>query len=186
MFEKGYIKVSNILDRETAKVFMASLLIAESQGKLEKDKQQVVGSTIVHGDPLCEALLLKLLPVMQNNTDLQLIPTYSFARIYRNGDKLEKHTDRPSCEISTTLTLGFIANDIWPIFANGANISLDVGEMLIYRGCEIEHWREPFPGELWVQVFLHYVDANGPHKEWALDKRNLQPLYETIYKEIIC
>jgi hypothetical protein len=44
----------------------------------------------------------------------------------------------------------------------------------VYRGCEVEHWREEFrapQGSYHVQVFLHYVDANGPYSEFKFDKR---------------
>jgi hypothetical protein len=36
---------------------------------------------------------------------------------------------------------------------------------------EVEHWRLPYDGEEQMQAFLHYVDADGPYKDWALDKR---------------
>lgn len=180
-----YKVVKNAVSEKAAKHLAATLLIAEAQGKLDHDAKQVVGSSIVHGYPPCEALLLQLLPTMQEHTGLELIPTYSFARIYRKGDDLKKHTDRPSCEVSATVTLGFIADDLWPIYADGEKVALDVGDMLIYKGCEVEHWREPFEGGVWVQVFLHYINANGPHKEWAFDKRNVGELYETIYREIL-
>jgi hypothetical protein len=105
--------------------------------------------------------------------------TYSYARIYKNGDILKRHKDRPSCEISTTLNLG---GDLWPIFIDGTGsnnvidehknihkpnapkgtkITLDVGDMLVYSGCELEHWREPFEGNVCGQVFLHYNHIDG-------------------------
>ena len=180
MFDK-YKIVKNAISAEEAKLLAASLLIGEPKDSKE-DTVQVVGSTIVHGQPAMEALMLKLLPTMQRETELELIPTYSFARIYREGDSLDKHKDRPACEISCTLTLGYVADKIWPIFADESGpVLLDHGDILIYRGCEVEHWREPLEGTVWVQVFLHYVDANGPHKEWALDKREVGPFYETVY-----
>ena len=49
-----------------------------------------------------------------------------------------------------------------------------VGDMLIYSGCELEHWREPFQGNVCSQVFLHYNHANGPFAKTNLfDKRPL-------------
>lgn len=39
--------------------------------------------------------------------------------------------------------------------------------MIIYRGHDIDHWREPFMGRNHAQVFLHYNDENGPFaKKW--------------------
>ena len=56
---------------------------------------------------------MKVLPVMKEKTGMDLIPTYSYARVYQHGAELKRHKDRPSCEISTTLNLG---GDPWPIF----------------------------------------------------------------------
>jgi len=112
-----------------------------------------------------ETLLLGLLPKMEENTGLKLIPTYSYARVYKKGDILHRHKDRKSCEISATVHLG---GDKWPIFLEpsgkinqkGVKVNLNSGDMLIYKGCELEHWREPFTKEACVQVFLHYNRRN--------------------------
>jgi hypothetical protein len=124
-------------------------------------------------------LLVNLQETMQQVTGLTLYPNYSYARIYKRGNVLEKHKDRLSCEISTTMNLG---GDDWPIFiepnsslgihtttgyipsnSNGVKVNLKPGDMLVYRGIELEHWREPFQGNECVQVFLHYNDVNNPH-----------------------
>ena len=133
-----------------------------------KDKQ--IPNTYAHyGDMVMETLMMKVLPVMQQETGLELLPTYSYARIYKHGDILKKHKDRPSCEISTTIHLG---GDKWPIFIEGTEVLLDVGDMLVYSGCELEHWREPFEGNTCAQVFLHYNHVNGPFaKDNRFDKR---------------
>ena len=154
-----------------------------------KDKQ-VPGSYAKYADRLMETLLVKVVPIMKAKTELNLIPTYSYTRLYRKGNILKRHKDRPSCEISTTLNLG---GDNWDIFLDptgtnnvideyknihkpnapkGIKISLKPGDMLIYSGCELEHWREPFQGNLCGQVFLHYNHANGPYAKTNLyDKR---------------
>tara|TARA_R100000406_G_scaffold63920_1_gene44788 strand:+ start:25 stop:483 length:459 start_codon:yes stop_codon:yes gene_type:complete len=124
-----------------------------------------------------ETLLLQLGNLMEKKTELKLIPTYSYARIYKKGDVLKRHKDRPSCEISTTLNLG---GDPWPIYlspdenvgiaeldggqkgittssnAKGLKVDLEPGDMLVYSGCVLEHWREEFKGDNCGQVFLHY------------------------------
>ncbi len=156
-----------------------------------KDKQ-VPGSYAKYGDRLMETLLVKTIPVMENRTGLKLVPTYAYCRLYKNGNILRRHKDRPSCEISTTLCLG---GDPWAIFIDptgadnvidefknihklnapkGVKILLKPGDMVIYAGCELEHWREPFQGKLCGQVFLHYNHADGPFaKTNLLDKRPL-------------
>jgi hypothetical protein len=142
--------------------------------------QQVPNTYSHYSDMVMETLLMKVLPRMQKETGLQLIPTYSYARLYKKGDILKRHKDRPSCEISTTINLGGAP---WPIFIDdtgsdnvvdeyknihkpdapkGTKVLLEVGDMLVYIGCELEHWREPFEGDICGQVFLHYNHVNGP------------------------
>ena len=139
-----------------------------------------------------ETLMMKVLPVMQEHTEMTLVPCYTYSRIYKNGDILKRHKDRPSCEISTTLHLG---GDPWTLFLDptgadyvvdedknihkpnapqGIPITLEVGDMLVYSGCDLEHWREPFEGEHCAQVFLHYNNIDGPFgTQNKFDKRPL-------------
>jgi len=121
--------------------------------------KQIPNTFSCYGDFVMDTLLVKMLPVMKNETGLDLCPTYSYARTYKKGDELKRHKDRPSCEISTTIHLG---GDPWAIFIEGTKVLLDVGDMLVYSGCELEHWREPFEGNICGQVFLHYNHVNGP------------------------
>ena len=161
--------------------FMYKNNITYDNGSLGTWTDKQVPNTYSHyADMVMETLLMKVLPKMQQETGLQLIPTYSYARIYKRGDILRRHKDRPSCEISTTLNLG---GNPWPIFIDGTGannvideyknivkpgapegtkVLLDVGDMLVYSGCEREHWREPFDGDICGQVFLHYNHVNGP------------------------
>ena len=127
--------------------------------------QQIPNTYSCYGDFAMETLMMKVMPVMKKETGLDLVPTYSYARIYKKGDILKKHKDRPSCEISTTLNLG---GDPWSIFLEGEQVDLNVGDMLIYEGCKLEHWREPFEGDSCGQVFLHYNDINGPYGSQCL------------------
>ena len=141
--------------------------------------QQIPNTYSCYGDFVMETLLMKVLPIMKKNTDLNLVPTYSYARIYKHGDILKRHKDRPSCEISTTLNLG---GNPWPIYVDvtggernvGTKVDLECGDMLIYKGELLEHWREPFDGKLCVQVFLHYNNIDDKyHTNNIFDSRPL-------------
>jgi hypothetical protein len=138
---------------------------------------QVPGTYSHYADIVMETLLLKLQPVMEKITGLKLNPNYSYARIYKKGDVLHRHKDRFSCEISTTLNLG---GDSWPIYLEpsgkeglkGIKVDLKPGDMLVYKGNELEHWREPFNGNDCAQVFLHYNNNATPGSlENIYDKR---------------
>ena len=129
------------------------------------DKQ--VPNTYSHyADLVMETLLQELKPIMEKHTGLKLSETYSYARFYKKGDILARHKDRFSCEVSTTLNLG---GDPWPIYLDptgkfgreGIEIDLEPGDMLIYSGCLLEHWREEFKGKNCAQVFLHYNNVRS-------------------------
>ena len=154
--------------------------------------KQVPGCYSKYADWVMETLLMYIIPIMKAKTGMELVPTYSYTRLYEKGNILHRHKDRPSCEISTTLHLG---GDEWPIFLDptgadcviderkniikpgapkGVRVDLKVGDMLIYSSCDLEHWREPFQGNVCSQVFLHYTHANGPFaKTNLLDGRPL-------------
>ena len=160
----------------------------------KRDDPQVPGAYSKYADWVMETLLMFMIPVMKAKTGMDLIPTYSYTRLYEKGNILHRHKDRPSCEISTTLHLG---GDEWPIFLDptgannivsgsetttvikpgapkGVRVDLKIGDMLIYSGCDLEHWRELFQGNICSQVFLHYNHAKGPFaKTNLLDGRPL-------------
>lgn len=129
-----------------------------------------------YGDPLMEVLLERLQPLVEKETGLQLWPTLSFYYHYQNGNQLEKHKDRVSCEVVAGLCLG--ADDdflkekgSWPLILdnNGQEekVYLNEGDLIIFRGHETTHWREPFEGQWFVSAIFAYVDKNGP---WAFLK----------------
>ena len=127
-------------------------------------------------DPAMESMLIYLQPVMEQAVGFALFPTYCYYRIYRNDDKMPPHIDRPACEISATVCLNFNYNpdNVWSIYLDGNRVDLLPGDLAIYRGCEVPHWREPFNRgqDTWqVQAFFHYVDVLGPNAEWKWDKR---------------
>ena len=157
------------------------------------DDDQIPNTYSHYADIAMETLMLKCQPQMEKVTGLKLYPAYTYARIYKKGDELKRHKDRFSCEISTTMNLG---GDNWPIYlspdenvgkpenmggkkgittasnAKGIKVDLKPGDMLVYKGVELEHWREKFKGKECVQVFLHYNNRKTPgSKDNMFDKR---------------
>jgi hypothetical protein len=125
-------------------------------------------------DIVFETIQERLWPVIENTVGESLTPTYSYARLYGNGDVLEKHIDRESCEVSVTLQLGRSHHYSWPIYMGGERIDMAEGDAVIYPGCDIEHWRDPCNGPnnyYSGQVFMHFVRTNGKYADWANDKR---------------
>jgi hypothetical protein len=174
--EKGYTLVKNAVNPELRDVITQYALFDEMQD-FTPGGSQVPRAHSKYADPAMEAMLLHIQPLIEKNTRLQLYPTYSFYRVYRNGDILHPHKDRPSCEISTTVCFNYSYNDFeytWPIIMDGNKINMEPGDIVIYKGIDLEHLREKFtpPSDDWhVQAFFHYVDVNGPYKEFKWDKR---------------
>ena len=158
-------------------------------GWYESENDQIPNTYSSYSDIAMETLMLKCQPKMEQATGLKLYPAYSYARMYKKGDELKRHKDRFSCEISTTMNLG---GDDWPIYlepnpkkggiikdkgyvsenTKGIKVDLKQGDMLVYSGCELEHWRKPFKGKECVQVFLHYNNQKTPGaKENIFDTR---------------
>ena len=158
-------------------------------GYYERKNEQIPNTYAQYANMAMETLMLKCQPIMEKTTGLKLAPNYTYARIYKKGDELKRHKDRFSCEISTTMNLG---GDPWPIYlspnenvgapdgkkitaaskAKGIKVDLKPGDMLVYRGIELEHWREKFKGKKCVQVFFHYNNRETPGaKKNIFDKR---------------
>jgi len=179
-----------LMKRQVARTMFDTRYISQFTEYFGVWNDVMVKNTYSHyADIVMETLLIKLLSTMEKETNLKLNPNYSYARIYKKGDILKRHKDRFSCEISTTLNLG---GDEWPIFlsdaenvgipdgkkitfesnSKGVKINLKPGDMLVYKGNELEHWREEFNGDKCIQVFLHYnnLKTKGA-KENLYDKR---------------
>lgn len=185
--ENKYVYIPGFLDKGSAEELTLALKQYVAKGVTNKDLQCPM-SEAIRDTPTFDKLLIDLLPHIEEATGLELFPTYAYARLYAPGEELKIHTDRPACEISATLTLGFEGN-VWPIYVgfdkdktDRKEIIMESGDIAIYRGLEVYHWREPYVEGKWqAQVFLHYVDKNGPHKEWKYDKREgLTKQYEYI------
>ena len=146
-------------------------------GHYEGQNEQIPETYSQYSNIVMETLMLKCQPKMEEVTGLKLYPSYTYARIYKKGDILKRHKDRFSCEISTTMNLG---GDHWDIYLEpsgkeglkGIKVSLKPGDMLVYSGCELEHWREKFKGNECCQVFLHYNNKKTKGSKLNLfDKR---------------
>ena len=168
-----------LMKRQVAKTFFDFKYISpysEEYGTWTDD--QIPNTYSHYSDIAMETLLLACQPKMEKLTGIKLNPTYSYARIYKMGDELKRHKDRFSCEISTTMNLG---GDEWPIYLEakknvglpedgfpaqsdnkGQKVILQPGDMLVYKGMMLEHWREPFIGKDCAQVFLHYNNQFSP------------------------
>lgn len=186
--ENKYIYLKGAIEPTFCKI-AAQYGIFDSVADFNVDKNQVLGAHSKYADPLMEALLLYALPIMEEATGLKLLPTYSFYRTYKPGNELPIHVDRPSCEISASLCLGFsyVHDDPqykWGLWVGETEYKMEVGDLAIYRGMEVDHWRAPMEGEqgTWqVQAFLHYVEAKGTYAFLKYDTRPALGLSEAYH-----
>lgn len=190
---QGYVHLDGFLDKENCTQLTEELKKLVGGGNSSHD-EQCPQSQSIYGVPIFDSLLEQLTLHFEKFSGKKLYPTYAYARLYAPGEELKIHTDRPSCEISATITLGFEGN-VWPIYfgdyadentgrkvvnqqketkwiTNESEIKMEVGDAVLYRGMDKVHWRNKYTEGKWqAQVFLHYVDAAGIHAEWKYDKR---------------
>ena len=123
--------------------------------------EMVPNTPCLYNDPAMKNLAHYFLYDMEEYTGETLEPTFSYLRVYKNGDILHRHTDRTVCEYSISLTLKREqTDDIWPLCLETDEVHkvcLEEGDGLIYKGTENPHWRDKFEGKKLAQVFLHYV-----------------------------
>ncbi len=175
----GYVKVEGLVDALTLKTISQYFENKINRGEWTAKSQVLEGDASKLGyyaDPLIEVMLEQCRPAIEQHTGLLLEPTYSFSRVYQEGEELTPHTDRTSCEVSATINVA-CTGDIWPIWMqykdnDPVKCMLNPGDAVIYKGCEASHWRRKLPkGQINVQFMLHYVAKNGPHAEYKFDKR---------------
>lgn len=183
LFENnGYIHVKDLLDKNLCN-FLTHVLLRKVSESVPIDDEQVPNClSILDHEILFETLLEKVWPDIELATGKELLPTYAYSRLYTNGNVLQRHSDREECEISVTLQLGRSHHYAWPIWMNGSRHDLGEGDAVIYRGYDLEHWRDKCDGPDGYysgQVFLHFVDANGP---WA--NRVGDSVNRRVYKDM--
>lgn len=196
-FEKnGYEVVRNVVSEDLLhhlKIQFEMIKDVEFFKTQQKNKfafgdGQSPNSFSVYAARFFESLALQLNDKMSEITNLNLYPTYTYARIYYKGAILEPHKDRPSCEYSTTLCID--STDIWDFYIKDRSgkeniLKLNPGDMCVYFGCELEHWRKPYEGEMQMQCFLHYVNSEGPYADYKYDKRPMMGIGTKVSKEIV-
>jgi len=190
--EHSYVIIKDVVDKTTVNLLYSYTLkkINRNFYKLKNnpelysniydmtfgDKRSGFNSLNFYGDEFCETILEALHPKMEEFTGLELLPEYGFLRLYQKDDVLPYHNDRPSCEISTTLCVGYNGKNNWPIWLENKkmekiSVNLEPGDMLVYKGCDLYHWRDKYDGENHLQAFLHYNDKNGKYNNNYLDGR---------------
>lgn len=178
-FEKhGCVLVKNFIDEQTIAVVSQYFENKIRRGEWQEAKKEgdLTSRFAYYADPLIEVLLQASKEAVEDATGKELLPTYSYSRIYQPGERLSPHIDRPACEVSVTVNVA-TKGEFSPIYTQyGQNDPekhvLNPGDAVVYMGCDVMHWRQELKeGQLNVQFMLHYVDKHGLNAEYAKDKR---------------
>lgn len=182
--ELKILYVKNFIPKELC-YFLTNILLRQSVLEpVHKDNLVPTAKSVMEHEVVFETLQERIWPAMEELSREELIPTYAYARLYSNGDDLKAHIDRPACEISATVQLGRSHQYAWPIYMGGRRVDMAEGDAVIYKGCEVEHWRNVCDGpeEYYSgQAFLHYVRANGPYASEHGCDITIRPLIKNMY-----
>jgi hypothetical protein len=159
---------------EYLKVYYAVLL---TNNTFSKD-EQCPSSLSLGADPGLDAILEWIRPKVSRLVGFELAPTYSYSRRYAKGELLPRHTDRNACEVSVTTSIeipkgaGPSIVHLKPPNDRETKVEMLEGDGCIYAGTEVEHWRERFRFDGYVQLFLHFISKGGPnYPKLAFDGR---------------
>jgi hypothetical protein len=202
----GYLALPGFIAPEIATGFLARLKAdlarqgasieqLEREGPLLKRKAAEIYG--YHYTPMLY-FLWGMTPAIQDLVGKELLPTYAYFRLYRQGDICRVHGDRPSCEHSVSLTLGYSDGIAWPLevgkrvvetpYARAdeqfspedqmSSVAMQAGDAVLYQGVHRHHGRTtPNPNRWSAHLFLHWVARDGPYADQAFDK---QPPPESV------
>jgi hypothetical protein len=172
LLENNHIVIPNFICSDRAKELAREFKLVSEEYNFPSDKQALNSHSCYNYLPALELLCEKTSHV-SDIIGTPVLPTYTYGRIYKNDSVLEKHTDRPACEISATVHLD--GDRPWSIWietpeGNPRCVNLNPGDAMIYLGCVAPHWRDAYRGEWYAQFFTHYVRAYGPCSDVYFDK----------------
>lgn len=163
LLENNYIFIPNFISKDRATEMAVDFDFYCSRNNLIGDVQAPNSSSVYNYISFLE-LLCEKTPFISGIIGETVLPTYTYARVYKPGDDLKRHRDRDACEIS--LTVNLYKEKDWPIYVQKPNreevsIEMQPGDAVLYLGRIADHWRNEINQEKYIQVFLHYVRSRG-------------------------
>lgn len=137
------------------------------------------------------ALLSEKVSSLNKLLGRKLLPTYTYTRMSENGASLDKHVDRPSCEIS--LSIHLYGDEEWAFCIKDADgrdrrLMLQPGDAVLYDAHRAVHWRDTYRGEFYISTFHHYVLLDGDYDNNFfdnLDEVNSLTEYVKVFRKRI-
>ena len=155
--------------------------------QLDPDERQVSGSVARYNHPKYRKVHTHVRREIEKHIGRDLFNTYYYDRFYFPGQKLKRHRDRDACEISISLHIGTNLEEPYPFYIQALDdekpyrIELEPGDGVVYKGCQVWHWRDEMPGHkglfsrfnkrmlYYHQIFFPYVLADGIRSHCAGD-----------------
>ena len=166
--KRRYLLVKRMLPQTILQYLKVYYAILTANNRLSNDGQCPL-SLSVGGDAALDAVLEWIRPEVSRLVGFDLAPTYSYTRQYAKDEVLTRHRDRPSCEISVTASIQ-IPKGAGPSVlhlktpnSEETKVEMLEGDGCVYAGTEIEHWRERFSADGYIQLFLHFIEKRGPN-----------------------
>lgn len=112
--------------------------------------------------------------------ELEVVAAYGL-RIYRRGQVLRWHTDRPDTHvISSIVHIEHVSDEPWPLHIEDHDgveheVCLEPGQMLLYESATCPHARPtPFAGDHYGSLFVHF----RPLTDWEYTMDDINDLLE--------
>jgi hypothetical protein len=194
--DAGYALVRELISKEVAQAFLAGLKADMGDGAIPLSRVTQHPNLLrrpafeVYGHfykPMLH-FLWGLTPIVSGIVGRELLPTYDYFRLYRQGDVCRVHFDRLSCEHSLSLTIGYSDGRVWDLEVGRtrqepsakveedfgdepfSSLRMEVGDAVLYQGVHHRHGRVTANPNRWsAHLFLHWVDREGPYRSHAFD-----------------
>lgn len=160
--ENRYLHIERLIPLALAGFLSDYLHLLINSGLTKGGDPQVPDAPAVNGAPGFETLLSRLTPVMSKIIGEPLVPTYSYARHYTEGDRLPAHTDQAHCEVSVSIVLGAESKEPWPLFIEDGGpkpieVHMAPGDGFVFEGQGRRHWRNELETGWQSQALVHWV-----------------------------
>jgi hypothetical protein len=176
--EKRYLFLKGLLPPPLLKYLKVYYAVLLADDRFSHDSQ-CPSSLSLGGDAAFDAVMEWIRPELTRMLGFSLAPTYSYTRRYAKGEALARHLDRAACEISVTVSIQIPkragASVLYLKAPHGKQVKVEMreGDGCVYAGTEVEHWRDRFRADGYIQLFLHFIARRGPHyPELVFDGRD--------------